>query len=223
MRITCPAKKSYLFSNAYLPLSNDSRKRFGLFLNVFMDVWQQFLVNDNLRIALRHFGRSVDRIGVQPVEDRILHLVISLESLLSPADDRELKYRVALHAATLLEQNHLGKERIYNIILDAYGIRSKLAHGSLDILRDKDFKRTKRSVESCSILLTNIVRDVLMRCAILYTNENIKWIINQYEHRSRKKINYKEIVLHALNQELLGEKQALHTRSNFPRGFVYEW
>lgn len=218
-----PASKAYLFSYDHLPFSNASRMRFGLFLNVFMDVWKQFVVQDNLRIALRHFGRSVDSIGVQPIEDRILHLVIALESLLSPADDRELKYRIALHAAYLLEQSHLGKERIYNLILDAYGIRSKLAHGSLERLKDKDFKRTGKSVESCLNLLTNLVRDVLMRCAILYTDENLRWCKNHFNIESKKNAHPKEIIQLSLQKELLGEKQELYKISNFTRGFEYEW
>ena len=84
------------------------------------------LVGDSaFALAMRYFGNSHYLLDL---ESRVMLLWAGIEALLNV--DSELSRRVALYAAILLDSDHDAKVEHYNLVKKAYGIRSRIVHGS---------------------------------------------------------------------------------------------
>ncbi len=62
--------------------------------------------------------------------DHILDLTIAIEALVSPADEKELSYRLAARAALLLGKKGEADPDVYIIVKTMYDARSKTVHGT---------------------------------------------------------------------------------------------
>lgn len=97
-----------------------------------------------LRIAMSRFNLSYER---DTDEDRFIDLWIALEALFSPSDKMELRYRIALRAAHLIEEPGDKREQVYRTLLSSYNLRSDVVHGmKLTIRQPKDLKMSERDV-----------------------------------------------------------------------------
>ncbi|HEU5403706.1 MAG TPA: hypothetical protein VFU86_20290 [Terriglobales bacterium] len=65
--------------------------------------------------------------------ERLLALAIAVESLFSPSDKGELRFRIAQSAAQLIGNTPEERERIFKSISRMYDRRSALVHGSYDV------------------------------------------------------------------------------------------
>jgi hypothetical protein len=79
-----------------------------------------------LRIAVRRFGGSFERLGD---EDRLIDYMIALEALLG-RENEAISYRIPLRSSTLLGASALERARIFDVLKAAYNLRSQFAHGS---------------------------------------------------------------------------------------------
>ncbi len=82
---------------------------------------------------------------IQNVE-RLLTLAIAVESLFSPGDKGELKFRISQSAAQLIGENPDEREQVFKSISKMYDRRSALVHGSYDV-NDYDAGRFVSSEE----------------------------------------------------------------------------
>ena len=65
--------------------------------------------------------------------ERLIALAIALESLFSPGDKGELRFRISQSAAQLIGQDPAERKKIFHSLRDMYDKRSKLFHGSYDL------------------------------------------------------------------------------------------
>ena len=73
-----------------------------------------------LQIAFESFNLSYDT----PIKElSFLSLMISLESLLNPSDNRELRYRISRNIAVLLGKDKKDSERIFSETKKFYDMR----------------------------------------------------------------------------------------------------
>lgn len=76
------------------------------------------------------YGRNKD-------EDRLIDLMIALESLFFKEEERsELGYRISLRTAVFLENEPADRNTIYKTMREAYYLRSRIVHGSnVDLIK----------------------------------------------------------------------------------------
>ena len=98
------------------------------------------LTNTSLKIAVSRLNSQYTR---SQEEDRLIDAVVALEAIYLSGVNDELKFRLAIRAAT-----HLGngdkseRARIFTLVTSAYDLRSTLVHGSLqEITESRVFKR----------------------------------------------------------------------------------
>lgn len=130
------------------------------------EIQQVFSINKNEEIA-----RSIDRFMTSYeqdlIEERILHLIVSLESLLQDEVD-ELRYRLSIRAAKFIGNDPVERNIIYKTILVGYNIRNKTVHG-------KDLPTIKIDDKEMDFVeLANRIEEYVRRAIKLYvkkTNE----------------------------------------------------
>jgi hypothetical protein len=65
--------------------------------------------------------------------DRLISIAIGFESLFSPGDKSELTFRISQTAAQFLGKTSAERTKIFSDLVDMYGRRSKIVHGSYDL------------------------------------------------------------------------------------------
>jgi Apea-like HEPN len=65
--------------------------------------------------------------------ERLLALAVAVESLFSPTDKGELKFRISQSAAQFIGQTPDERERVFKSISKMYDLRSMLVHGSYNV------------------------------------------------------------------------------------------
>jgi hypothetical protein len=89
---------------------------------------------NNLRQAIYRAGEyyeaAHERSG--PV-DRLIALAIALESMFSPTDSGELRFRISLTAAQFIGRTPNERKLIFDRLYELYGRRSKVVHGAYDV------------------------------------------------------------------------------------------
>lgn len=150
------------------------------------------LGNANLQLALRRFNYAYTR---EIIGDRILDLVIALESLLSPDGPGEIGYKVATRGVRLLRAR--GSQAHFDALRALYGLRSDIVHRGLhEKLHDsKAMKRLGVALGATPGLIGGgLVEDTLERAHRLVAE-----IITAYlRHRS---VADAEAVVAALDQQ----------------------
>jgi len=123
------------------------------------------LSNMSLQIAVSRLNGQYIR---NSVEDRLIDAVVALEAIYLSGVNDELKFRLAVRAAT-----HLGSDdksersRIFELVTNAYDLRSTIVHGSVhEIAASKIFKRGSwkkpdELLENVTSLLRNALVSIL--------------------------------------------------------------
>jgi hypothetical protein len=97
--------------------------------------------------------------------ERLLDLAIALESLFSPTDKGELKFRISQSAAQFIGSTPAEREHLFKAVSTLYDRRSKLVHGSYDV-HDYDSGRFVLAAEVDE--WAAIVRSALVRFLAIY-------------------------------------------------------
>ena len=96
--------------------------------------------------------------------DQLIDLVVALEALFSPTDQRELSFRVALNAAILLAPSRADAQEMATFIREMYDARSSLVHGG-----ENPFLARRRPVTPEHLRrLGELVREAISRATVLY-------------------------------------------------------
>lgn len=94
--------------------------------------WQVKELPRNMDVAFTRFHAGY---GGEP-EERIIDQMIAFEAIFLEAG-QELQYRLALRVACLIGEDAKMKSSIFKDMRDAYGLRSKIVHGSTSVDRRK--------------------------------------------------------------------------------------
>lgn len=97
---------------------------------LWTDLHKIDFMKDNNQFLLSAINRFMYSYEKNYVEDRIVDLIICLESLLQD-NQPELRYRLAIRTALFLGNSAHDRNRIYNIIRKGYEIRNKTVHGDV--------------------------------------------------------------------------------------------
>lgn len=90
--------------------------------------------NGQLRQAIYRAGTYYESSHERAeVGERLIALSIAVESLFSPSDQGELKFRIAQSAAQFIGKTPDERKEIFRELSDMYNRRSKLVHGSYDV------------------------------------------------------------------------------------------
>jgi len=140
--------------------------------------------NDNEEI-LRSIDRFMTSYEQDLIEDRILDLIISLESLLQNEID-ELRYKLSIRTAKFLGNTPEERNTIYKTILVGYSVRNKTAHG-------KELPTIKIGIEEITL-------EVLADRIEEYVRNSIKKMI-----KLRNDDNKRKTIIDNLDSELFLE------------------
>lgn len=125
----------------------------------------------SLRLAIRRFLGASWR---SYWDDIIIDYMIALESLLSNSD-QEIKYKISLRAAYLLNENPSDRPRTFEIMKVFYDLRSKIVHGSLKDL-ESALKRLKpyfpENITSPEATFREYTRIIIQKYVSLISDSN---------------------------------------------------
>lgn len=117
-------------------LSSKRCEGFKDFWNKHREIFLEKNIPKQLNIAFKRFSFALDR---KELEDRLIDLIVSLESLyLKSGEIQELSYRLSQRGALLLGETKEEKTTIKETIKEAYNLRSKIVHG-VGAKVDKEF------------------------------------------------------------------------------------
>lgn len=87
----------------------------------------------HVRVALRRFGMSRTE---SDGDEQVLHLMSAAEALFLPGESNESAYKLALRGA-LFADGDRARRALFQVLKKAYGVRSKVAHGSTVAKKDR--------------------------------------------------------------------------------------
>jgi len=135
--------------------------------------------SQHLDVGLGRFNQSYSR---QTGEDRIIDLTIALESLLLADIKDELKYRLALRGAALL-QKHRDPREVNALLLALYDVRSAIVHDGKHLYElDRIFKTLGTSLPGvqpkdlpslCEELTRQVLKEYVARLLTGVTTKGI--------------------------------------------------
>lgn len=95
-------------------------------------------------------------------EDQLIDLVIALESLFSPSDKDELRFRISLNAALLIGKDPEDRNAIMDFVTKVYDHRSGLVHEGKSPFQSGKLTKAKLA------RLGDLVREAILRLVVLY-------------------------------------------------------
>ncbi|MCH8274160.1 MAG: hypothetical protein IH851_05160 [Armatimonadetes bacterium] len=110
-----------------------------------------------IRLALQRFSQAMKR---RPHGDRAIDLSIALESLLVEGPG-ELRYRLALRAALLVDEPLEKRKEIRRTLADLYEVRSALVHDGVLPTRNFHGKKASEVVEDATVVSARVLRSFL--------------------------------------------------------------
>lgn len=138
-------------NNPYILLQEDAEK--------LRELWDElhkidFQKSEN-KFLLSAIDRFMESYQKDNIEDKILDLMICLESLLQD-NPAELRFRLSIRTALLIGEKNEEKNRIYKIVKEGYDVRSDTVHGlNTSIVK---IENEEISLNSLHEELENIVR-----------------------------------------------------------------
>jgi hypothetical protein len=128
-------------------------------------IWAQLLcprAPEELRLAARRFGYRRERHRPQ---DRLVDVLVAAESLYLTGGTTELSYRLALNAARYCDPQALQMTRrqIFDLMKDAYGIRSSLVHGGSPKAGNLKVRGDLARLDEVIAAIEDVVRQGLMQ------------------------------------------------------------
>jgi hypothetical protein len=162
---------TYKSSHSNYVLNSEHVTQFVDFSNKYL----QFKLKNNniLNISTKRFNFSYSR---NDWEDQVIDLMIGFECLFL-RDNAELNYKLSLRTAIFLSE--LGTKEVFDFIKDAYGMRSKIVHGSV-------VKKEKREVIAYTERLRELLRQALFKYINDYSNKSDKEFIDDIESKILK-------------------------------------
>ena len=113
-----------LYGRTPYPLGDDTLANFVEF---FKQRWDPLDgVEPYLKTALARFNSSYER---RDLPDRLIDLIVTLESLFGDGEPGSIAYKVAMRCACWLYPQGDGRVKICSQIKDCYSMRSKAVHG----------------------------------------------------------------------------------------------
>lgn len=104
-------------------LTQDRAGQFYKFWDEFKDI--DVSKTKALNVAIRRFNYAYER---ERSDDRLIDHAIAFEALCLP-ESNELSYRLSVRVACLLEQESQKRQETFDVMKDAYRLRSKMVHG----------------------------------------------------------------------------------------------
>ena len=86
-----------------------------------------------LAIGIRRYALAMSR---PSLDDRLIDLMISAESIFLDTNKNELTFRLSHRVALLLGSTSEEQKELFKFMKDAYGMRSKVVHGSKSYVND---------------------------------------------------------------------------------------
>lgn len=158
-----------------------------------------------IRLAIELYGSSFYQLDEA---QRLLHLTFALEALFSPSDNQELSFRIRQYASQFVGETADERQQIFDTVKQAYGYRSKLVHGSLDV--SSYINDTLTTATDNNELASVVRRSILGMLALLFSGRR-----NLKDHNKEKCI-HRELELGALKTEIT---EQLRKESN-PEDFI---
>lgn len=122
-------------------------------------------------IALERFRRIYEK---EHPEDRLIDLFVALESLFEA--DTEISYRLSLCVSCYLYTEMIERKKCFEKIRKAYGMRSKIVHGSLS---DKDLAKLPDTTSH----IEDVVRAIILKVLISKQGASKKTFLDYVEDR----------------------------------------
>lgn len=126
----------------------------------FVDFWKFYTSVDKpgyLARAIHRFNIAIER---QPLADSLIDSFTGLESIFL-RDNKELSYRLANRAATLLAPSQERRE-VFKELKDGYNVRSAITHGS--DWTGKEVRGKKVSIERLTGTILSYLRISILAC-----------------------------------------------------------
>ena len=163
------AQSTYRSFHSDYALNSESITHFIDFANKYL----QFKSNKHavLDISTKRFNFSYLR---NDWEDQVIDLMIGFECLFL-RDNAELNYKLSLRTAIFLSE--LGTKEVFDFIKEAYGLRSKIVHGSLVK------KEARGEAKIYTERLRELLRVALFKYINNYSNKSDKEFIDDIEAR----------------------------------------
>ena len=138
------------------------------FLDDYWDVLPQ--MRPPVQHALSRFNSSYER---RDATDRLVDLIISLESLFNDGNPSGVTFKVALRCAAWSQQTGGGRETTFKMVKKAYESRSKIVHA-----RKEDSDLDMHEVDALEV----IVRLCLVKYLDLQKTEGAVPVGNEFDH-----------------------------------------
>jgi len=149
--------------------------------------------DQSLYLATRRLAFSEDRIQE---DDRLLDLMISAEALYlkdtgSPQDKGELKFRLALRAASWADPSKVGmtKPEVYKLMKSAYDARSAVAHGGMPDAKLLKHRGQTLTLHEFNKLVESVVRQGILKAVKTTAKTKNKKFNPEWEDRLLKKLS----------------------------------
>ncbi len=118
----------------------------------FSERWAK-IANSNGRLGLA-LRRWTSAKGRRRDDDKIIDDWIGLEALFSPANNQEIRHRVALRIAALIGTSGVERQDLYKAMCHSYDWRSALVHGAgskrhRELSKKKDLPTTEAETHDC--------------------------------------------------------------------------
>jgi hypothetical protein len=115
-----------------------------------------------LKVAMDFFASSHES---TTSEERLINLMVALEALFSPEDNKELSYRIRQYASQLIGDSTDERHEIFTKLGKLYSLRSQIVHGTLDINK---YREDTLVPPDSTLDLISIVRRGILRLLVLF-------------------------------------------------------
>ena len=105
-----------------------------------------------LDLAFKRFGRAYEE---DDSEDQLIDLVIALEALFTKKKTKKIGKKIAQECSALLGKDDQERNAIYGHLVEAYGIRNSIVHGS-----EYSKSESSEQMEADFDFMENIVHDM---------------------------------------------------------------
>ena len=109
------------------PLNDASLGSLVNFIDRFWHILDK--IPKNLQTAMARFSSSYEK---RDIADRLVDLVIAMETLFGDGDSGSIAYKVAMRGASWLHSTGSERRAAFDTIKKLYGYRNKVVHGSLN-------------------------------------------------------------------------------------------
>ncbi len=122
--------------------------------------WKLFQKEKALELAIRSFDESA---ATNEVPLYLLSLWSGLESLFSPTDEQELRFRISANISTYIASPGSERLEVFKKVRDLYDVRSSVVHGGRGRSGRRSSKTTPEAIEEALRDTYRLTREVLFK------------------------------------------------------------